>query len=190
MARSLAGLMLRCGFAVEDGPRRRMLTNLRHTRARYGDITRGLSLPSGSVRQLYASHVIEHLPLAATRQALRECHRLLAPDGLFRLVVPDLRHLVERYIQSTNEAHDPESAIRFCLESGLGSAGWGPLWSRLRGDRHHLMHDTASLGFLLQEAGFSQVRRARCGDSSLDFSAVEDLERWCETETIGFECRL
>jgi hypothetical protein len=36
------------------------------------------------------------------------------------------------------------------------------------------MHDAASLNFLLQEAGFSQVRRARCGDSSLYFSAVED----------------
>ena len=52
------------------------------------------------------------------------------------------------------------------------------------------MHDAASLPHLLHEAGFSQVRRARFGDSSLDFSAVEDPERWREPENIGFECRI
>ena len=127
-----------------------------------------------------ASHVIEHLPLAATRQALRECHRL---------VVPDLRYHVERYLQGADQGNDPQAAIRFCLESGLGSAAWGPIWSRLRGDRPHLMHDTYSICFLLQEAGFSQVRHARCGDSSFDFSEVEDPQRWREPESIGFECR-
>jgi SAM-dependent methyltransferase len=135
--RSLAALALRVGKAAPGSQRALMLTNLRYTRARFGDITRGLPLASGSVHQLYASHVIEHLPLASTRQALRECRRLLAPDGLFRLVVPDLRHLVEHYLHAADQGHDPEAAIRFCLESGMGTASWEPFWSRLRGDRHH-----------------------------------------------------
>ena len=189
LARSLAALALGLWAGAWESPRVLMLNNLRHSRACYGYITRGLSLPSSSVRQLYASHVIEHLPLAATRQALRECHRLLAPDGLFRLVVPYLRYFVELYLKSADQGHDLQAAIRLCLESNLGSTAWGPIWSRLRGDRHHLMHDTSSLSFLLHEAGSSQVRRARCGDSSFDFSEVEDPQRWREPESIGFECR-
>lgn len=141
------------------------------------------------LHQLHASHVIEHLLIAATHQALRECHRLLATDGLLRLVVLTLCRLVERYLQGAGQGHDPQATIRFCFKSGLGSAGWVLLWNRLRGDRHQLMHNAATLSFHLQEAGSSQVRRARCGDSSLDFSAVEAPERWRKPETIGFECR-
>lgn len=189
-ARPLSGLAMNCGVAPEGSKYRQTLNNLRFTRARYGDITRGLPLPSGSVRQLYASHVIEHLPLAATRQALRECHRLLAPTGVFRLVVPNLRHLVQCYLQQSDVDLNPQAAIRFCLESGLGSECWGPVWSRLRGDRHHLMHDSASLAQLLYEAGFSDVNATKYGESQLDFSDVEDPERWRDPINIGFECRL
>lgn len=190
LARQLAGLVLKLDVGAPHSSSHRLLTNLRHTRAHYGDITRGLPLPSESVQQLYASHVIEHLPLSATLQALRECRRLLAPSGLFRLVVPNLRHLIEHYLEASNHQHNPQAAIQFCLESGLGSSSWSPLWSRLRGDRHHLMHDIASLTLLLQEAGFSNVRPAHFGDSQLDFSAVENPERWREPDNIGFECSL
>ena len=188
LSRTMAAVIQRAAQAQPGNHLHLMLANLRNTRARYGDITRGLPLPNGSVQQLYASHVIEHLPLNATRDALQECRRLLAPDGLFRLVVPNLRYLAKRYLDAVNHQDDRHAAIQFCLESGMGSSSWGPVWSRLRGDRHHLMHDVASLTLLLEEAGFSNVRQAHFGDSQLDFSAVEDPERWREPDNIGLEC--
>ena len=93
LSRSLAALALRLGLGASGSLRRPMLHNLRQTSVRYGGITRGLPILSGNVRQLYVSKVIEPRPL----------------------VVPDLRHLVGRYLQ----------------------AGCGPLSRRLRGDRHH-----------------------------------------------------
>ena len=129
------------------------------------------------------------MPLDSTRQALKECHRLLAPGGLFRLVVPDLRHLVERYLYAADHLNEPEAVISFCLDSGMGSSAWGPLWSRFRGDRHHVMYDQISLEFLLREAGFLHVRRARLGDSTLDFSQL-NLERWSNLTTLASNASL
>lgn len=40
---------------------------------------------------VYASHMLEHLSLDDRSRALREIRRLLAPEGLVRLVLPDLR---------------------------------------------------------------------------------------------------
>ncbi|WP_159098315.1 methyltransferase domain-containing protein [Synechococcus sp. WH 8016] len=189
LSRSIASICLKSRLAESGSSNWQILNNLKNTRARYGDIIRGLPLPSGSVRQLYSSHVIEHLPLAATQKALRECHRLLASDGLFRLVVPNLRYFIDRYVYASDHDHDIKAAISFCLDSGMGSPAWGPLWGRIRGDRHHLMHDASSISSLLREAGFSDVRPAKYADSKYDFSAVETPERWCEPENIGFECR-
>lgn len=188
LSRSAAGAALRLGLAPKGTARQRFLTNLRDTRARYGDITRGLPLQSMIVSQLYASHVIEHLPLDATRRALAECKRILARGGVFRMVVPDLRYFIDRYINSSQATSSSTAAIDFCLESGMGTRKWDSFLGRIRGDRHHLMHDEASLPALLSEAGFSHIRRAYFGDSTLDFSAVECPRRWEEPGTIGFEC--
>lgn len=40
---------------------------------------------------VYASHMLEHLSLDDCSRALRKIRRLLAPAGLVRLVLPDLR---------------------------------------------------------------------------------------------------
>ena len=56
----------------------------------YGDVVRGLPVPDASCAAVYASHVLEHLTLADFRVALAHTYRMLAPRGLFRLVVPDL----------------------------------------------------------------------------------------------------
>src|SRR5690242_17561521 len=54
----------------------------------YGNIVKGLPLAKGSCAAVYCSHVLEHLALNDLRTALRETYRVLAPGGLFRLVVP------------------------------------------------------------------------------------------------------
>ena len=64
----------------------------------YGDIVKGLPVPTGSCRGIYSSHVLEHLALNDLRKALRETHRLLAEGGTFRLVVPDLEHEARTYL--------------------------------------------------------------------------------------------
>lgn len=155
----------------------------------YGDVVRGLRLPTGSVRVVYSSHVLEHLALEDLSVALLEIHRVLAPGGVFRSVLPDLDCDVQRYLQS--EAQDRASEFMRSTLLGLERRERG-LLSALRswlGNSQHLwMWDYRSMAYRLSEAGFEEIRLARFGDSSdSSFSEVEKIERW--EDAFGFECR-
>ena len=73
------------------------------------DITKGLPFADVSADAVYASHVLEHLYREDAIALLSECHRILKPEGVIRLVLPDLRHMAARYLSDA----PPELAIRF-----------------------------------------------------------------------------
>jgi predicted SAM-dependent methyltransferase len=155
----------------------------------YGDIVSGMPLPGGSCQGIYCSHVLEHLSLNDLRKALRETHRILADGGLFRLVVPDLEHLAQTYLesQSTN------AAIEFMRASLLGKEerkrsirAFAREWF---GNSQHLwLWDYKSLRQELAQVGFCEIRRAQLGDSvDPRFHEVEEAGRW--DSALGMECR-
>src|SRR4051812_46370401 len=55
-------------------------------------------LPDRSVQCIYGSHVFEHMSIFVTPMIFRECHRVLQPGGIFRLVLPDARRSIEHYV--------------------------------------------------------------------------------------------
>jgi SAM-dependent methyltransferase len=57
-----------------------------------------LPLPDGSVASIYGSHVFEHMSLYAAPRVFAECHRVLAPGGYLRIVLPDVRKSLEQYL--------------------------------------------------------------------------------------------
>ena len=161
------------------------LNNIISNNAIYGDIIKGLPCDSNSVDILYASHVLEHLPLKEFRMSLAECLRVLKPNGVFRAVVPNLMYYIEEYLNSESET----KSIDFCLNSGLGAESYANPLSRMRGDSHHIMYDAETLENELKRAGFTSVRQAFYGDSKIkDFADVEDEGRWMHPNCIGFEC--
>ena len=167
----------------------RLTTNLKnviHNKAIYGDIIKGLPCKDNSVDILYASHVLEHLPLKEFRKSLKECRRILKPGGTFRAVVPNLKYYIDQYLVNTS----PTKSIEFCLTSGLGTEYYvNPISRALRGDAHHIMYDPETLDNELRCAGFKSVRQAFFGDSKIeDFSEVERQDAWIYPNCVGFEC--
>lgn len=153
---------------------------------RYGDIVKGLPVPDGWCSGVYASHVLEHLALFDTRIALRNTLRILRPGGVFRLLVPDLKHLAQVYLASG----EPDASMRFMEHSMLGreSRPRGPS-GRLReaiGNSNHLwMWDFKSLAAECVQAGFVAVRRCDHGDAADPaFAAVEDPGRFADAVAI------
>lgn len=150
---------------------------------RYGDIVTGLPIQSGTVDLLYASHVLEHLCLNDFRKALTNSHSMLKPNGLFRLVVPDLEARARTYVDALSGG-DAGAAERFMRSTHLGrisrSRSLLGLARDLLGNSQHLwMWDEAALGNELTLAGFSSVRRCRFGDSSSPhFGDVEERDRF------------
>lgn len=114
----------------------------------------------GPFDAVYCSHALEHLPRQGVRQALREFRRVLAPDGLAIIMVPDLEG-----VSPTDEVlfHSPGGPIR-----GIDMIyGHESMSARNEHMRHLTGFVKESLRAMMQEAGFSEVRIKRLSDYNL-----------------------
>ena len=121
-----------------------------------------------SARCIYTSHLLEHLsyPTEAA-ELLRQCHRLLVPDGGLRIVVPDIGRIIRAYVD-----HD-EPFFR-------QQARMHPAWCRTRLDHllyalqqegeHRYGYDAETLTRLLADTGFRTI-----GPSGFNGSRVPEL---------------
>src|SRR5262252_1640036 len=62
------------------------------------DVRKGLQFADGSVRYIYSSHTFEHFTYAESLAVAKECFRVLMPEGILRVVVPDLSLIVREYL--------------------------------------------------------------------------------------------
>ena len=63
------------------------------------DVKSGIKRQDNSVDIILASHFLEHLNREEGAKFLMECYRVLKPDGLLRLAVPDAKLLAESYFE-------------------------------------------------------------------------------------------
>ena len=68
------------------------------------DILSGLPCESDLIDAVYHSHVLEHLTQDQGERLLAECHRVLQPGGILRIVVPDLEQIASLYLQNHDQA--------------------------------------------------------------------------------------
>lgn len=77
------------------------------------DLRRGLPFPDDGFDAVYGSHMLEHLDPEAGAKLLRECHRALKPQGIARIVVPDLEAIAKLYLESLAQAAAGERHAAF-----------------------------------------------------------------------------
>lgn len=154
----------------------------------FGDIVRGLPISDGSVEGVYASHVLEHLSRASMLVALQNTYRILRPNGVFRLIVPDLEARARRYIADLGAAL-PDANDRLLRSSYLGveadPKGLLGMASEMLGRNKHLwMWDFPAISAVLTSVGFTSIRRCEIGDSGDPaFAAVEQRDRFFDGPT-------
>jgi predicted SAM-dependent methyltransferase len=56
-----------------------------------------MPFPNGSVAAIFHEHLLEHLPLSEAISFTQECWRVLKPDGILRIAVPDFGRYAESY---------------------------------------------------------------------------------------------
>ncbi|GMR18014.1 MAG: hypothetical protein BMS9Abin33_0414 [Gammaproteobacteria bacterium] len=62
------------------------------------DLRRGIPFNDSDVDVVYASHVLEHLEKSHALPFMEEIYRVLKPNGVIRIVVPDLEIAVKDYL--------------------------------------------------------------------------------------------
>lgn len=126
----------------------------------------GLALPTGSARLVYCAHLLEHLRYFDQAPVfLSELHRILAPGGVLRLVVPDVNKLLAAYASADrdyfkarqksypiDEAFLPDGTAR--LDYVLFFCG---ARQQMLSFDHKFGYDATLLTTLLHQAGFTEV---------------------------------
>jgi predicted SAM-dependent methyltransferase len=114
-----------------------------------------LPVADESAEVIYSSHMLEHLDREEAVRFIHECYRALRPGGILRLVLPDLKKLVDDYLASG----DADKFIESTYLTRPRLKSWREKFMYLIvGDRHHLwMYDEKSLSRLLRQCGFKHV---------------------------------
>ena len=63
------------------------------------NILEGLPYENNSVDIIYSSHTLEHFTRLESAIVLKEFNRILKPDGILSLIVPDMDVFLEKYYQ-------------------------------------------------------------------------------------------
>ena len=67
------------------------------------DASKKFPLPSNSMDIIYCEHLIEHLDWKGGIYCLRECFRVLRPNGILRISTPDFGRLTQFYLEDNSE---------------------------------------------------------------------------------------
>jgi SAM-dependent methyltransferase len=76
------------------------------------DVTRGIPFAADEFDAVYHSHILEHLKPELGEQLIAECYRVMKPNGILRIVVPDLERIAELYLQTHARAWQDESGAQ------------------------------------------------------------------------------
>lgn len=124
------------------------------------DLRKGLPYDDNSFDYIYTSHFLEHVKKNEAIKIIKECHRVLKPQGWIRIVVPDFKLLVNKYIKNELSVDDFLKA----LDMDSKKSFFKFLYSK---DRHKWMYDFRSLNHLLIVCGFKNIIRKRFKESSV-----------------------
>lgn len=117
------------------------------------DLTKGIPLPDNSVEFIFSEHMIEHIERLQADALLRECKRVLKPQGVMRICMPDLRKIAQIYIDRNESAmvalglYESNQGC-FCNFINQAMRAWG----------HKYLWDEETFTQLLQNIGFSITR--------------------------------
>jgi len=134
------------------------------------DVRNGLPFPSDSVDSIYSTHMFEHFYSDELTLLLRECFRVLKPDGGVRLIVPNLESAIQAYNQ--NQTHWFEDAFPHHFDS-LGGRFSNFVFCD---GQHRTAFDFAYLDEVLRKTGFREVEKSGEGKSRLYQSMVPAYE--------------
>ena len=111
-----------------------------------------LPYEDATVDIILASHFIEHLTREEGKRFLRECERVLKPDGILRLVIPDAIKICSEYVHG--DLKETYRHVNISVEKSTDSAE-GLFHLLISG--HQTIYDFKSLKIALEECGFINV---------------------------------
>jgi predicted SAM-dependent methyltransferase len=124
------------------------------------NLARPLPLPAGVAEAIFHEHLLEHLTLDQGLAFCVESHRLLRPDGILRVGVPDAGAAARSYAGDGGAFLEHVRPGRPTAMLALQELFYYPC--------HRTMYDFETLALLLRAAGFRAPEKREFGETDLD----------------------
>lgn len=128
------------------------------------DLSRPLPLPENLFAGAFSEHVLEHFTQDDGGRLAREIHRVLVPDGTFRVIVPDAEALLHRYVNSNEELVNYRGGTPMEVVNSFFHQRY----------EHQFLYDFETLAAVLKRAGFKSVTKVTCRHGSVSELAELD----------------
>jgi predicted SAM-dependent methyltransferase len=135
------------------------------------DLCKPFPWSPNSVDVVYSSHTLAHMLRDDGRRFLGECHKVLKPGGVIRIVVPDLKPIIDRYVSGDITA-DYIFEELWCL--------YRPVKGRIRKILspymqypHKCMYDPSTLLKVMTQVGFQVEQKGYCESRIEDIADIE-----------------
>jgi SAM-dependent methyltransferase len=160
-------LNLACGDFYLDTPEWINLDWYPHSKSvRKANLLDPLPFPDNHFEIVYSSHFIEHIPKSDITNFIFECHRVMKPGGIIRIVVPDFENIAREYVKNidTGKSEEAEFNIIELIDQCVRTKSGGELSSwRARTDINDAMKSYISnrTGYRYKEKPNQFVLRRR-----------------------------
>ena len=148
------------------------------------DVTRTFPIPSDSFNHVFTEHHIEHITYKEAVFMLKECARILKPEGTIRITTPDLKSTLANYLDDRNINEEALEGTKGYIRSGFHNAiNYIPVDDYMKAHlvndtfmnyEHRFIYDFESMKRVLQHAGFSNIKD--CGQNGSDQAAFQNIE--------------
>jgi len=146
----------------------------------FADLRKRFLWPDASIDGIYMGELLEHFTKEQGENIIDKCFRVLKPNGILRIRVPDHANFWRNYVsqyaatkekprEQWNDEHTRWTKMHFgdiCVRKPGRLASFGHF--------HKWMYDDISLILLLESVGFQSVERMAFHDSRL--ARIEDIE--------------
>lgn len=96
-------LNLGCGPTfIDDWTNIDFVSNSKHVIAH--NLLKGIPFEDNTFDCVYHSHVLEHFSKLEAKNFIAECYRVLKPEGIIRIAIPDLEQIAINYLKYLNES--------------------------------------------------------------------------------------
>lgn len=120
----------------------------------YWDLLMPLPFPDNSVTKIYSSHVLEHFFYPDLLKLLGECYRILKPDGVFSICVPNASMYMKGYLSEEEFKLKDIYKPAYFINTKIDYVNY----IAYMGGHHRYMFDEQNLLAVLEKANFKEVR--------------------------------